>query len=453
MLATIVLAGCIPDFSGFTIVDDEGSVDAGMDAAAELEDGGEVDAAPVDGGPVDANDPPPSVLDTACVTPWDELEPPFPEVCTRRVSERIGAPFEIDDVAITRGSDGVVVIAYDAYDGPDLAELRTVRFHEDAPETAADGPVIRPVASMGEWVGTSVALATQGADIHHFAYWVRSDLGHEIQHRTLRGNILSEPDHVAISVGARGAVDIEIDGAGLPVVAWHDDDTGRNAVRRATGDGTWAVDVNVRSDGDPRLEGVGAVALAAGAGTTMHYAFQWCATLAVSAPSYSVSTSAASWAVARTLDNPAIDERASGVGVDLALLGDETIVGYLDWAAQRGEVRLARFTGSGPIEITTLIDDLTILDRPGRHPMVVETDAYGLLHLLTAGVEGPETRLEYWRQVRRGGELEWVVDVLSLIGAVPERVHADMVIGPDRRPHVVYWDPFVGAVVYATIQL
>ncbi|AKF10509.1 hypothetical protein [Sandaracinus amylolyticus] len=449
MLSAVLSQGCIPDFSGFTIVDDIARDDGGMDATVAQEDAGDVN----DGGPIDANDPPATPLDTACPTPWEDLVAPFPEVCTGRVSERVGAPFELDDVAITRGSDGVVVIAYDSYDGPDLAELRTLRFHEDAPEHAAAGPVIRPVAVMGEWVGTSVALATQGADTHHLAYWVRSDVGHEIQHRTLRGNLLSEPDPVAISVGARGAVDIEIDAAGLPVVAWHDDETGRNAVRRATGEGTWAIDVNVRSDGDPGIEGVGAVALAAGAGSAMHYAFQWCVSLAVSAPSYSVSTAAASWSAARMIDNSEIEDRASGIGVDLALVGDETFLAYLDWAEQRGAVRLARFTGSGPIAITTLIDDISILNRPGRHPMVIETDAYGLLHLLTARVESPETQLEYWRQVRRGGELEWVVDVVGVIGAVPERVHADMVIGPDRRPHIVYSDPFVGAVVYATVQL
>ena len=225
-----------------------------------------------------------------------------------------------------------------------------------------------------------------------------------------------------------------------------------NAVRRQRADETFGSAVTLRTDSEPRLEGVGAIAFAPGAAGAMHAAYQWSITLAASAPSYAVGST--TWSAPTTLDNRTVAERASGVGVDLTLVGDQVVVAYLDWEAGEGEVRLARFVGTAtPPEIVVHLAGIQLPARPGHHPLEIAADREGLLHLLTADAESmPRTHLQYHRQTRVGGELRWLVDTIAILDASPEEVVVDMKVGDDRRPHIAYWDPVAGEIRYATVQ-
>lgn len=453
LLWSCVTAGCLPDFGAIQVVNDAGSnadaarPDAGPDAGPDATSDAGLDAGP------DAGSFVPTAIDVPCETTWTELAGGEPN-CEGRLVVTVGAPFYARAVAIGRASDGALTVAFNDFDGPDIARLVLVGFDEEAPGSAATLTTIEPEAAVGDVVGFDLAIATERPDTHHLAYWLRSDFGNEIRYRTLRGAALGVVQPLATGVGGAGAVDVALDDANRAIVAWHDDISGATAARREQPDGSWSGRVTIRTDGDPRLEGYGAISLASGVSGEVHAAFQWCITLAASSPSYSVGT-LTEWSAARTLDNAAVANRASGVGVDLARAGDLIVVAYLDWTDGLGEVRLARFT-SASLEPTVerYLPDIPIVERPGAHPLVIEADSQGWLHLLvaTASTRPLETILEYHRQTRIGGELRWIVDTIARLPDVePEWVAVDMKLGPDRRPHIVYVDPALG-VRYATAR-
>src|SRR5690606_4451426 len=106
--------------------------------------------------------------------------------------------------------------------------------------------------------------------------------------------------------------------------------------------------------------------------------------------------------------------------------------------------------GSDEPAIEVYMSDVRIAEPPGHYPIVIETDSRGWLHLLVAEAGAGWTRLAYHRQTRVAGELRWIADTITEMGIEPEWVHVDMELGPDRRPHIVYWDPTMGAIRYAT---
>lgn len=447
------LTGCVPNLSSFTVEDErpvDAGADAGVDGSLPLDAGGDTDGGG-DAGMDAGEEFTPTGVDTECGTPWTDLaDAPSPECAGREVTT-VATPIDSLSVALGRANDGTITVAHGELDGPDFGRVRTVVFGQDAADSPSDGPSIEPLASIGDVVGTDLRIATEPPDIHHIALWYRSDFGNEAQLRTLRGGVLGPTVTIASGVGRSGVVDVAIDSDGRTVVGWHDDDSGENAARRETESGTFGEPVVLRRDGDPRLVGSGAMSLVAGGGRTVHAAYQWSVTLAASAPSYSVGTGT-SWSTARTLDNTAIANRASGVGADLTLAGEDPVVAYLDWIDGFGEVRLARI-GSGPVAVTTHMMGVVIGDRPGDHPIEIATDVEGFLHLLVADAGSEGVRLEYHRQTLVAGELRWIADTIAeLPAAVPAEVQVDMKLGPDRRPHIVYWDPTLGHVRYATVR-
>jgi len=442
-------SGCVPDFSAFTVVEDGGR-DAGeaVDAGAPGLDAGwdgSVDSG-VDAGFI------PNRIDRPCPSIWAELPEPPPAGCGGRSVTDLAMPFVATAVAIGRADDGDVVVAYSELDGPDSGRVGTVRFQEDDPGAGAAGPSIEPVSSIGDVVGTDLRIATDAAGVHHFALWYRSDVGHEVQLHSLRGELFDLPIPIATGVGRAGVVDIVLDTNGQRVVAWHDDATGRNDARRELPGGGFSRAVGLRSDGDPRLIGYGAMSLAADASGGVHAAYQWSITLAASSPSYSPATGEM-WGTPRTLDNTAIENRTSGVGADLTMVGSTAVIAYLDWREGVGEVRIARVRGSTLMpEVTTHLMGVVVADQPGDHPIEIATDARGWLHLLVANANDEDVELLYYRQTEVGGELRWIVDEVATLRLPAEEIYIDMKIGPDRRPHIVYWDPVRAAVRYATLR-
>ncbi len=438
-----MLAACVPGSDDFVVVDDAGR--GPFDAS--LQDGGPLDGGPRDGGPHDAGPGDagadggtvftPTALDVECGSVWTDSDGTGP--CAGREVVTVAVPFQCLDVAVARAADGTITAAFNDSEGFDVGRIGTTVFHEDAARSAAPGPTIEPESALGDVVGVDLALATEPPDIHHLAYWLRSDFGHEVRYRRLRGGVFTPVQTLETGVGRTGVVDVAIDSDRRAVVAWHDDTSGENAVRREVEGEAFSSTVNVRTDGDSRIEGAGAAALHPGRGGRMHFAYQWCISLAASAPSYSVA-SGTMWSTARTLDNQAIANRASGVAVDVTSVGDEVVAAYVDWIDGVGELRFARFTGSDEVSTEVYLADLRIADRPGDHPLVLQTDAEGLLSLLVADAGFTLTRLQWHRQTRVGGEVRWLVDTIAEITAPPEEVHVAMVLGPDRRPHIVYWD-------------
>ncbi len=370
--------GCVPDFSAFRVVDDAGAdagvADAGIDASAPAVDAGPdaaIDAGARDAG-LDAGTDAgfvPTAIDRPCPTAWTELGGAPPPACAGRTVADVAVPFASSGLALGRAPDGTLTVAYNELDGPDSGRLATVVFDPDDPMSAADGPAVEPAAAFGDVVGTDVRIATDAAGAHHVALWYRSDFGHEVRLYTLRDGLFEVPITLATGVGPSGVVDVTIDGDGRRVVAWHDDASGRNAARREDGSGAFAPERLLRADGDARLAGDGAISLAAGGGATVYAAYQWAITLAASAPSLSLGTPAM-WTTPTTLDNTAIESRMSGVGLDVAIDGDEPVVAYLDWREGVGDVRLARVRGGGVMpEVTAHLMGVTVADPPRDHPI------------------------------------------------------------------------------------
>ncbi len=179
----------------------------------------------------------------------------------------------------------------------------------------------------------------------------------------------------------------------------------------------------------------------------------WCLTLAASALSYTRSTTSG-WSVSSTIDNTAVDTRASGVGANLALVGDAVVISYLDWNGGAGEIRLARIAESlSEPTITRLIEGVVIPDRPGTHPIALRADVLGRLHLLVADAGAAGVILQYWRQTPVGGELRWIHSTIATFpGASTEAIPVDMVLGPDCQPPIVYRDPSRADIMHATLD-
>ena len=394
-----------------------------------------------------------TAIDTECPIAWAELGASIPSECSNRGVTTVALPLQTHAHALGVEASGLVTILYNELEFADIGRIGTVFFDQDDPDAVTVGNAsVEPEAAFGDVPGRSIAVAREDPDIFHVAYWYVSDFGNEVRYHTLRNDVLSPSTTVAFGVGNQGVVDIALDSDRRVAILWHDDDAGMTRVSRQGADGTLGSPVTLRSTGDPRLEGAGAVALATDGLRGVHAAYQWSISLAASAPSYSFHRT--EWTTSRTLDNRLIDDRTSGIGIDMALVGDEVVVAYLDWANGSGEIRLARFFGSAMPEIRVYMQGLRIQQRPGTHPLKLASDETGALHLLVAGASlgSPQTTLEYHRQSRVSGTLEWIVDVVARIDAAPESVHVDMKLGPDRRPHISYWDPTQGVVRYATIR-
>lgn len=465
--STVVLVlatGCLPGVDDFMVADsgaeadvvvDASPPDVGRDAGASDAGSDVLDAGAADAGTDaesgDAGRFVPTAIDRECGIVWTELSSAAGDCAGRQVTT-VATPISSWDLALGRESDGTLRVFYNDLEFFDLGRISSVRFDEDAPGAAVAGPSIEPLAAIGEVVGTRLAVATESPDRHHLVYWLRSDFGSEVRLRTLSGSAFSPVQTLASGVSNSGAVAVAVDSLGRLTVGWHDDGSGVNAARRQGPDESFAAAVTLRADSEPRLEGVGAIAFAAGMSGAMHAAYQWSVTLAASAPSYSVGST--TWSAPTTLDNRTIANRASGVGIDVTLVGDEVVAGYLDWEEGEGEVRFARFEGAdSPPAIEVRLAGIQVAERPGRHPLVLRADAEGFLQLLTATASSvPRTLLQYHRQTRVGGELRWLVDTIASIDAMPEEVIVDMKLGEDRRPHIVFWDPVAGAIRYATIR-
>ncbi|MCA9606773.1 MAG: hypothetical protein KC619_14305 [Myxococcales bacterium] len=456
-------SGCVPDFSAFTVTDDagaeagasDGGADAGADAGGDAgpADAGPPDAGPPDAGPADAGTDAgfvPTSVDRPCGTDWTDLVDPVAPECAGRSVTDVAIPFATTGLALGFARD-TVTIAYNELDGPDSGRVGTVTFSPDDPASATAGPSIEPDSVLGDVVGVDMRMASAPTGVHHLALWYRSDFGHTVRLYTLRSGLFEVPVVLASGVGPSGVVDVAIDSDGRRVVAWHDDTSGRNAARREDGSGGFAPERLLRADGDSRLVGHGAISLAAGAGGTVHAAFQWAITLAASAPSYSLGTPAM-WTSPTTIDNTVIENRTSGVGTDVTVIGDMAVVAYLDWRDGVGDVRIARLRPGVMPEVTSYLMGVIATDQPGDHPIEIEADRNGWLHLLVADASGSEVTLQYHRQTEVGGELRWIVDTIARLPGLAEEVLVDMAIGPDRRPHIAYWDTSRGVVRYATVR-
>lgn len=158
-----------------------------------------------------------------------------------------------------------------------------------------------------------------------------------------------------------------------------------------------------------------------------------------------------SWTLRRTLDN-FTNTRVSGLGLDLVALADERIAIYLDWLDGTGEIRLARWsTSEGDPTIEILEPGLPLDEPPFRFPLALAVDDQGLLHAVLLNVGGANTdRLEYRRQIRLGGRLEWLVDVID-DDVERSGLYVDLVMD-GRTPHILYFDPRNGYFAYATAR-
>jgi hypothetical protein len=365
---------------------------------------------------------------------------------------RVASPISDGIVAIGRADDGIVTVAYSEIESTSFGRIRTVSFSDRAIDRMTEGPTIEPVSTIGDVVGIDIAIATESPNIHHMAYWLQSDFGNEIRYVTLRDGLFSEAQSIA-SVGRLGVLDIALDSEGLAVIAWQDDTAGNTSARRQLAMGGWGLAANIRR-GNPGVVGRGAVALATGAASAMHLGFQWTSGLTDSAPSYSVGTGGFDWSNASTIDNRARAGRLSGVSTRVTTVGDEVVLVYLDWADGHGEIRIARRSSDvvDPV-ITQHLPDLMIANQPPRHPLVLETDARGWLQLIVGDSGSSGCTLRYQRQTKVGGGLRFLDDPIAhMPGVACEGVYVDAVLGPDRRPHIVFWDPTASEFRYATID-
>jgi hypothetical protein len=431
--------GCLPGLDGFVVV-------AGGDAGPAA-DGW---VAPPDAGEAT------TALDRVCRTPWTDLPATPSGDCAGRSIAPIADRLSWPNLAIARAEDGTLTIVYDEREHPDYGSLATRLVHENALSEVREGPPLLPESSIGEVLGIDLAIATSFPDTHHIVYWSRGDSGHSVSHATLRGEELADPETIAVGVSATGVVDVEVDSEGRVVAAWHDDETGLSRIRRQLEGGEWSEPAPLRMDADPNAPGPGAIALAAGPDGTMHVAHQWSSSTAATGPLYALGV-LDDWGVPRPVDNELQTNRLSGVSVDLAVVDGEAILAYLDWSLGVGEIRLARFAyPDGTIDATTIHRDIRLERAPVAHPIVLRADGLGRLHLLVAnGVDSTSgamsTDLLYLRQTRRAGALQWITDSIARLDVAPSEVTTAMIIGPDRRPHILYWDPAGAAVLYATV--
>lgn len=454
-------------FDGSAMLDAEASVDGSVDGSFDSSIDGSVDAfidgsddafidasidastdAPSDAGPEPFQ---PTTIDIQCDTYWTGLADEPPPECRGRQVVSIVPVFSFGVFALDRSDEGVLTMAFSELEGPDFGRIRTLTFSEDAPTDVVAGPSIEPVASMGDVPGVDIAMVFERPNIHHLAYWYRSDIRHTIEYRTLRGDVLTEEQTVASGLGPNGVLDIALDREGRPNVVWHDDASGRVEARYELATGGFGGAFGIRTGTEPRLPGAGAVALAADLDGILHLGFQWTRNLLNSSPSYAQSDGL--WSLSLTVDNNPQADRISGISTDITTIGEEIVMTYLDWVAGHGEVRMARFArGSTTPVITQHLQGLVMPDTPGRHPIALQADARGWLQLIVGETDRDGCTLLYQRQTRVGAELRWLTDRIDGVSGVTcEDLSVEMVLGADRRPHIVFWDPIRGEFRYATV--
>ncbi len=425
------------------------------------------DARPaLDGAPPDAAPPPPDAsplsdatlepgpLATECPIAWTALGADRPDTCAGRHHMVVAGSIEPPSVDIARSGQGRVLIGWTEQTLFD-AGYYVLRQIDERRLVVIDEAQIEPFFEVGELVGSAAALAVQ-RETFHLALWFTSDSGSQVQYTQWRpDDSLAPVEVVSGLVGSAGEVDLAVADNGDVHVAWHDAQSGQILVRaRRAPDAAWdadpfEVDVDLGTNADLGA----AVRVVSTDARVQHVAYQHVLGRFGAAPAYRARIGDR-WTARRTLDNNG-NRRHSGVGLALAVHGDNRTIAYVDWVGGTGELRLARFGSADELPtFETLEAGLAIDETPSRFPLAMRVDRVGLLHLVAVVPDGGgRWALRYWRQTRLGGPLTWLVDTVD--DDVEMRnltARVDLFVDDDRRPHIAWFDAGDGNVHYAQLD-
>lgn len=431
------LLGCVPDFSGLRLVQgsDAGASDAGLDAGVN-DAGVEADAGPPDAGPPDAGPPEPTNGDVQCSETWEDLRGPTGSCAGRRVI-RIARPADVArNVALTL-TDIDLVFAWSVSETFDTGSLELMRF-DPTRFLTLDEDTIEPGALLGEMAGRQVSLSSSGS-MAHVVYTSGEDQDNTLFHRRWNGDALETPTVVGTGLANQAAIDVAGAGSGEAHIVWQHAEDRTTWHRLWRTDGTLSTPAVLGNDSsaEPPARAVsvsmrGSVAYAA-----------WLDWDGLNGTTPSIARVGAS-------ERPIIAEAPltiSGMGLDLDVGLLENSV-FLEWAGGVGTVQVVQSDGVNPPRITAVGDREALEEMPSHYPIAIAEDHLGLLHVVRYDQGTTTSVLEYHRQTLPGGV--WVEDTIStsLSNGIGD-VFVDLVVGPDRRPHIIYISR--GDVQYATI--
>lgn len=436
---------------------DPGGTDGGAEGGGGF-DAGESPAH--DGAPAEAAVE--EIPDVPCAQPWTRITETGSS-CARRTVVRL-QEYVLDGSTISlalAGGDRVAV-AYNSKASLDEGLLRVLVFKGSTVGTTAFNPQAVVVAgTQFEDIGPAAHIAGSLASPQfHLLYQMLPD-GELTYRRIGANNALTNAELVATNVTGRTYVDLALaptgDARALWFVPGQAGTPGRLVTRlRTEATGTLGAPQDVAagfvSDG---ASGNGQHALVVDDQGAMHLAFHQAQTSLFSAPRY-VQSSGAGFTSTKSLDNTELDGM-SGFSVAFALVGDVRYAAYFSRKAGRttADLRLASWVARADaprIEVLEQGIDAPDLENP-RYRVAMTVGPHGLLHLaVISPTTGGHGLLEYLRQTRRNGRLEWVSDVVDNDAFTPQAglPNVTIAVEPGGRAHIAYYVPPDGHVMYAT---
>lgn len=441
---SLLCLGCAPDFSGFRVVEGRDG-GAGVDAASVVDAGVEPvrDAGQPEsdaGQPEpDAGPPEPTRVDLDCTEVWEDLRGE-PGPCAGRRVVRIEEPASIARRVAIALTDSAVVLGWTILDGPDSGHIELVRLATTTDILRTGRAEIRPSTSLGEVTGRQLALSAQG-ERAYVAYTTGDSGDNSLLLRRWAPELLETAAVVATGLADVADIDVAAGPFGEAHVVFQHEDARATEYRRWSPDGTLGPRTTLGNDmaGDPPVR-----AVAASVQGEIPYAgwFAWDG-FGVSVPHLGRADRTGSGIV------PVPESGISGIGLDVDI-GEHQNAVFLDWAGGQGSVQVVQGNGVTSPSVRTLGGREALPDMPRSYPLAIAEDPLGLLHVLRYDHGDSQGSLEYFRQVLPGRN--WVQDTVSAgLDSSVNSVFVDMVVGPDRRPHIIFIAG--GNVMYATIQL
>lgn len=355
-------------------------------------------------------------------------------------------------------SGGKLGVAFDNRLGPEEGHLRLLSFPAGTTKQPPKSLVEIVAGTQFEHFGYAVDIIAAKKGGYHVAYAEIGPQGGQLGVAHWSGQGKTGPfEAISAEVDRYGKVQLVEAADDLLHALVYEDKAKRLLWRTRAPGGGWSPPT-YQSDMTTTAAGAGQLAARRHAGgypaLALHYGSG-----SASQPRFKRWDPTSGWSSKKTLDNGAFAGLA-GYSIDLVIGPSENHAAYFTagFADTKAELWVASWSGVGAVSHQRVFDQIPHDAQFPEYSLAMDIDQWDLLHIVAAvptdavGTLVPSGRIEYWRQRFVAGKKEWIFDIVDsdVITDSLSRTHVAIVVEPQGRPHIVYYDGKHARLMYAT---
>ncbi|PIE17592.1 MAG: hypothetical protein CSA65_08585 [Proteobacteria bacterium] len=351
-------------------------------------------------------------------------------------------------------SEGKLGVAFDNRYSAEEGHLRLLSFPAGTTEKVPVSSVELISGLPYHHYGYAVDLITAKKGGYHLAYAEVGAFGGQLGVRRWSGHGKPEPfELVSTEVDRHAKVRlVEADDDQLHAIVYEDKAKRLLWSRRAPG-GAWSTPSYLLKM-STTVTGAGQLAAHRHAGGHPAFVLHYGSGLG-SQPLFKRWDPTSGWSGKTTLDNNTLDGLA-GYSPALVITPRENHAAYFTAGVSdtKAELWVASWSGLGAVTHQRVLEKILHDARSPQYALAMDVDQWGLLHLVVAvpSIQAPSGTIEYWRQQLVAGKETWIYDVIEsdVISDSISRTHVAIVVEPQGKPHIVYYNGKHMRLMYAT---